>query len=320
MTMREFCFREAVISDPRYGIYPGSRSIDEHIKRGIVVLDKPKGPTSHQVTGWLKDILDLDKAGHSGTLDPKVTGVLVVALEKSTKVMPLLSGLDKEYVAVMVLHEEVDEDRLEDVLDGFRGEITQIPPKKSAVKREERKREVKGLSILENHGKKVLLKIRCEAGTYIRKLVHDIGEELGCGAHMKELRRTAVGPFTEEGALKLQTVTDDLVFYLEEENDDIMGDILPVETVAELSRCIVVKDTAVEALCSGADLGVGGVSAAEENINEGEMVSLLSGKGELVAVAESMMDTDSICDSNKGKAASLANVIMERGTYPKAWK
>ncbi len=316
---REFKFREAVVSDPRFGKYPGSRSVEEMIERGIVVLDKPKGPTSHQVTGWVKDIFSIDRAGHTGTLDPKVTGVLVIGLSKSTKAMPVLSNLDKEYVAVVVLHEEVGEQEVEEVLERFRGKIKQVPPKKSAVKRKERTREVKELELIEKNGKDLLLRINCEAGTYIRKLAHNIGEELGCGAHMKELRRTSVGPFTEEKAVKLQTLKDDYVFFEEGKNENIREDLLPVEVAADSSPCVVVKDTAVEALCNGADLGVGGVSAVEKSIKTGDKVSILSGKGELVAVGESEMDAKEIYGSKTGKAASLINVMMERGTYPKGW-
>lgn len=318
--MRKFRFNEAVISDSRYGKYPGSRSLEKLKERGIVVLDKPGGPTSHQVTGWLKDILDVEKAGHTGTLDPKVTGVLVVALEKATKAMPLLKGLDKEYMAVMALHDDVDNQELEDVAGKFRGRIKQTPPKKSAVKRKEREREVKKLDIVERKDRMVLMEIGCEAGTYIRKLVHDMGEELGCGAHMKELRRTAVGPFVEGESVKLQTIKDDYVFFEDGENERIREDIRPVEIVADLSKCIVVKDTAVEALCNGADLGPGGVAAVEKGIESGDKVSMLSGKGELIAVGKAEGSTGDIFDGKGDKAASLINVVMERGTYPKAWK
>ncbi|MFP4116640.1 MAG: RNA-guided pseudouridylation complex pseudouridine synthase subunit Cbf5 [Candidatus Aenigmatarchaeota archaeon] len=316
---REFKFKEAVVSDARFGNYPSSRDTKEMIQRGVVVLDKPKGPTSHQVTGWVKDIFGIDKAGHTGTLDPKVTGVLLIALSKSTKAMPVLNKLDKEYVAVVVLHEESEKEEVEEVLNSFRGEVKQVPPKKSAVKRRERTREIKNLELLEKTGKDLLLKINCEAGTYIRKLAHNIGEELGCGAHMKELRRTAVGPFTEQKAVKLQTLKDDYVFFKEDENENIRKDILPAEVCADVSPCIVVKDTAIEALCNGADLGVGGVSAVERSIEAGDKLSILSGKGELVAVGEAEMDAKKIYQKKNGKAASLINVMMERGTYPKGW-
>lgn len=317
---REFFVKEREVSDPRYGNYPGTREFEGLLERGLVLIDKPGGPTSHQVTAWVKDILGVEKAGHSGTLDPKTSGVLLIALQKSTKVMPVLKDLDKEYVTVVTLHEDIEEKRMKENLDKFRGEIAQIPPKKSAVKREERKREIKELELLEKDGRNVLLRIKCEAGTYIRKLAHDLGDELECGAHMKELRRTRIGPFTEEETTSLGDLKDNFVFYQEGESDRIKKLIFPVEKVADLSKVLVVKDTAVEAICNGAPLGVGGISRVEKGIEEGEIISLLSGKGELIAIGEAEMSAEEMDESKEGKAVSLINVIMERGTYPKAWK
>ncbi|MFB6089098.1 MAG: RNA-guided pseudouridylation complex pseudouridine synthase subunit Cbf5, partial [Candidatus Aenigmatarchaeota archaeon] len=193
--MKEAIVKSEEVSDPRFGEYPGARKIEELIENGIVVIDKPSGPTSHQVTSWVRDMLGLKKAGHSGTLDPKTTGVLVIALEKATKIMEALMGLDKEYVSIMHLHKNVSDKKLRVILDNFEGEILQKPPVKSSVKREERIREVHCIDILDRDGKDVLMRVNCEAGTYIRKLIHDVGEKIG-GAHMKELRRTKVGPFT----------------------------------------------------------------------------------------------------------------------------
>lgn len=317
---REFLTKEEVLSDPRYGTYPGARDLKEKLQRGILILDKPKGPTSHQTTAWVKDILDLDKAGHSGTLDPKTSGVLLVALKKSTKTMPVLKGLDKEYVATMTLHDEASDDVLEETLQKFRGKIKQVPPKKSAVKREERTREVYKLKVLDRMESDVLLRIKCEAGTYVRKIIHDLGEEMGCKAHMKELRRTAVGPFGEEESVKLQDIKDSYVFYEDGKSREIEEYVLPVEVVADLSKAVVVKDTAVESVCNGAPLGVGGIAKLEKDIEEGDAVSLLSGKGELVALGEAEMSSENMYERNGGKAASLINVIMDRGTYPKGWK
>lgn len=316
----KFLIKSEEVSNPRHGEYPGARNLEELLKRGVVLVDKPRGPTSHQVAAWVKEILGIEKAGHSGTLDPKASGLLLVALEKATKAMPVLKDLDKEYVAAVALHGDVEDGELKKVLRNFRGEITQVPPKKSAVKREERAREVYELEVLDRKDRDVLLKIKCEAGTYIRKLAHDLGEELDHGAHMKELRRVGIGPFGEGEAAKLQDIRDEYVFYQEGKSKGIKEFILPVEIVADLSKTVVVKDTAVEALCNGAPLGVGGVSRLEEGIEEGELVSLLSGKGELIALGKAEMGSKEMHGKGKGKAASLVNVIMERGTYPKGWK
>lgn len=316
----DFLIRSGEVSDPRFGEYPGARDIDEMIKKGLVLVDKPSGPTSHQVAAWVKDILEVKKAGHTGTLDPKVTGLLLIALDKSNKVMPVLKGLDKEYIALMRLHGDVAREKITEVLEDFRGEIKQIPPKKSAVKREERIREIKELELLEKDDRNVLLDVQCEAGTYIRKLVHDMGKELGVRAHMEDLRRTSIGPFTEDRAVKLQTLKDAYVFYREDKSDLVLDMIMPVEMAADLSKTVVIKDTAVAAVCHGAPLGVGGISRIEQDIEKGDSVTVLSLKGELVAVGEAGMSSDEMYGQSSGKAVSTKNVVMKRGIYPKGWE
>lgn len=316
---KEFITLSNEVSDSRYGKYPSTRNLEETIKRGIIFLDKPSGPTSHQVISWVKRILDVDKAGHSGTLDPKTTGFLLVALGKSTKIMPVVKDLDKEYVAVMRLHADVDYNELEAVVSNNIGVIKQVPPKKSAVKREERKRKIMEMQILEKKNEDVLLRVRCEAGTYIRKLIHDMGQELGVGAHMSELRRTAVGPYVEEDMVDFYQLKDSYEFYKEGINDQIFSMVRPVETVADLTGTIIVKDTAVESICNGAPLGIGGIARLQKNIDKGDIVSLLSLKGELIAIGVAAMDSYEMAKNRGDKAVSLKNVIMERGTYPRGW-
>ncbi|MFB6075563.1 MAG: RNA-guided pseudouridylation complex pseudouridine synthase subunit Cbf5 [Candidatus Aenigmatarchaeota archaeon] len=317
--MEEVLVKSEEVSDPRFGEYPGARKIEELIENGIVVIDKPSGPTSHQVTSWVRDMLKLKKAGHSGTLDPKTTGVLVIALEKATKIMKALMGLDKEYISIMHLHKNVPDKKLQITLDNFEGEILQKPPVKSSVKREERIREVHGIDILDRDGNDVLIRVKCEAGTYIRKLIHDAGEQIG-GAHMKELRRTKVGPFTEDMSYKLQDLKDSYVLWKKNGNDSIRSLIGPVESGAEHLRWILVKDTAIDSICHGAPLGVGGVSKLHSNIEKGDMVQISSLKGELIAIGKAEMDSQEIFESGKGKAAELERVIMNRNTYPSSWK
>lgn len=316
----EFITLSNEISDPRFGKYPSDRSIDDYINRGIIFLDKPSGPTSHQVTSWVKDILGVDKAGHSGTLDPKTTGFLLIALGKSTKAMPLLKDMDKEYVTVMELHDSVDAAEFMDVVDDYTGEIKQVPPKKSAVKRRERVREVKEMEVLDWQGSEVLLRVRCEAGTYIRKLIHDMGQDLDVGAHMSDLRRTSVGPYSEDMLVDLYELKDSYEFYREDVNDDIFSVVKPVEIIADICKSVIVKDTAVGSICNGAPLGVGGISRLENDINPGELVSILSLKGELIAIGEAEMSSDEMVDNSSGKAVSLKNVFMSRDTYPNSWR
>lgn len=203
-------------TDPNYGKNPNERTIEELIRGSVIIVDKHSGPTSHQVTAWVKDIFGVKKCGHSGTLDPAVTGVLPIALENATKAMPALMGLEKEYVGVMHLHKQVEEKLLREAVMKFVGKIIQVPPVKSAVARRPREREIKFFDILEIDGKEVLFNVECEAGTYIRKLIHDIGEELKTGAHMSELRRIKAGNFTEEQSHSLVFVKDSYEFWKEE--------------------------------------------------------------------------------------------------------
>ena len=308
------------ITNPDLGIYPGSRSVDELIENGIVFIDKPSGPTSHQVASWVKNILSIKKVGHSGTLDPKVTGILVVTLGKATKIIPALMGLDKEYVAVMQLHEDVETEKIKKVLERFTGEIVQVPPKRSAVKRRKRKRKIYELKFLEKKGLNVLLRIKCQSGTYVRKLIHDMGKEIGKGAHMKELRRVKVGPFDESIAITLQQLKDSFVFWKENKDEKIREIIKPVEFGVEHLKKIWVRDSAVNALCNGAPLAVGGICRLDEGIKESELIAIFTLKGELIALAYALMTSEEIKKVKHGLAARIDRVIMEKNIYPRMWK
>lgn len=319
MRLDKFLVKSEEISNPNYGNYPGGRPIEELINKGIIILDKPSGPSSHQVTAWVKKILGINKAGHSGTIDPKVTGVLVITLGKACKIMPVLMEMDKEYMGLMELHKEVDGRKLEKIIKEFEGEIEQVPPKKSAVKRRKRTRKIYKIKILERNRRRVLLDIKCQKGTYIRKLIHDIGERIGSGAHMKELRRIKVGYFDEKESVNLQDLKDSFVEWKEGKNERIRNYIKPVEFGIEHLKKIIVKDSAVGALANGAPLGVGGVSRIEEGIKKGGKIAILTEKGELVALGNSGMSSEKILKSGKGTAAKIDSVLIKRDLYPKMW-
>ncbi|MEM4398012.1 MAG: RNA-guided pseudouridylation complex pseudouridine synthase subunit Cbf5 [Candidatus Woesearchaeota archaeon] len=166
---RSVLIRKISETSEKFGCYPENRKIEEHIKLGIVNIDKPQGPTSHQVSAYVQKILNINKSGHAGTLDPNVTGVLPIALEKSTKIVQTLLLAGKEYVCLMHFHKKVEEYDLYKVLDKFTGKINQLPPVKSAVKRQLREREIYYIEVLEIKDQDVLFKVGCQAGTYIRK-------------------------------------------------------------------------------------------------------------------------------------------------------
>ena len=211
-----FYVKEEGETDERYGCNPFKRPIQDYIRKGFVCIDKPMGPSSHEVVVWVRKILEVNKTGHTGTLDPRVTGVLPIMIEQATKLVQILQGSEKEYVCLMRLHGNVKREKIEEVMKMFEGKIYQRPPLKSAVKKRLRVREVKKIEILEIEGRDVLFKVITEAGTYIRKLCIDIGEVLGCGANMQELRRTRTGIFTEDMSYTLQDLLEQrakLAFY-----------------------------------------------------------------------------------------------------------
>jgi H/ACA ribonucleoprotein complex subunit 4 len=309
-------------TDPNYGNFPDERPLEDHIKRGIINLDKPSGPTSHEIDSWVKRILGVEKTGHGGTLDPKVTGVLPIGIDYATRAIQMLLGADKEYVCLMHLHEEISEAEIREILKEFQGKIFQTPPLKSAVKREMRVRNIYYVNILEIDGQDVLFKIGCEGGTYIRKYCHDVGEALGIGAHMAELRRTKSGPFTEDETLTtLQDVTDAYHIWKEEGDESFLRDcILPMELAVKHLPKIIIRDSAVDAICHGADLAAGGIVSLDDKIKENDTVAIMTLKGELVAAGESLKTSKEIYKANKGIVIDVKKVFMEPGTYPKMWK
>ena len=211
---------------------------------GFLNIDKPSGPTSFQVCEAAGKILN-QTTGHAGTLDPKVTGVLPIAVGKATKLLMFLPS-DKEYVGVMHVNEDIDIKKLEKIIKSkFIGKIKQIPPKKSAVKREEREREVHEFKILEKEGNDVLFSVRCQAGTYIRKLVHDLGEEIG-GAHMLELRRTKAGMFEEKDSITLFELSDSVKV------DNLK--LTPIEVLENFMPRIDIKPEFIEKMYNGSPL------------------------------------------------------------------
>ncbi len=264
------------------------------LHNSLIVIDKPAGPTSHQVSGFVKKILHLDKAGHSGTLDPNVTGVLPVALGIGTKIIQALLNAGKEYVCLMHVHDDLDESQLKEAIMSFQGKIKQLPPVRSAVKRQERFRTIYYIDILEIKGRDVLFKVGCQAGTYIRKLCSDIGLKLGCGAHMAELRRTEAGPFSESKAITLQDLADAYHEYKENQNEKPLRNILiPLENCIDHLPKIWVKDSSVETLCKGAQLKMPGIVKIHSGIKRGDMVALLTMNNELLLLGESKIDTTS---------------------------
>ena len=311
---RKVFVKKEVEIDANLGKYPKDRSVEELLSYGIVNINKSAGPTSHQIVDFVKSSLEIKKAGHSGTLDPGVTGVLPIALEKATRITNVLLKAGKEYVGLMYLHKDVDEERLNEVIKEFVGEVEQLPPLRSAVKREKRKRNVYYFKILEKKGRNVLFKVGCEAGTYIRRICDDIGKKLGTGAHMKELIRTKVAGFTNENWCSLQDLSDAFVLYKGGNEREIRKLIFNVEKAVEFLPKIWVVDSAVDSICHGANLNVPGISKLNE-FNEKEITALMTLKDELIGLGETRMNSKDVLEKEKGMAVKTSKVFMERKVY-----
>jgi H/ACA ribonucleoprotein complex subunit 4 len=320
---RETIIRAEDVTDPKYGNKPSDRPAEEYIRHGVINLDKTAGPTRHEVAAWVKKMMHLERIGHGGTLDPKVTGILPITLEESTRIVQALLYSGKEYVCVMKLHGNPEEQRIRNVLTEFEDLIYQRPPLRSSVKRQLRTRRIYYIDFFEINGRNVLFKVGCEGGTYIRKLCYDIGEILGVGAHMQELRRTRSGPFVENSE-DIVTLHDVAYWFSEwEQQKDpkfLHKFIQPMEKALDLMPKIVVRDSAVDALCHGANLTAPGVLSVETGIEKDSPIAVLTQKGEAVALAKALTSTEEISNLKHGTVATLMRVLMPRGTYPKVWK
>ncbi len=315
---REFIIKKEYVTSAKFGKRPEERTTEEIIHYGIINIDKPAGPTSHQISGYTRDIMQVPKAGHSGTLDPGVTGVLPTGLDKATRIMQWLLTAGKEYVCLMHLHEEVPKDKIIYSMKKFTGTLKQLPPVKSAVKRQIRERTVYYIEVLDIDGKDVLFKFGCQAGTYVRKWVHDFGQSININAHMVELRRTKAGPFTENNLTTLQELTDAYYYYKKENKDKKLRKIImtPEFAVSHL-RKIYVMDTTVNSLCHGASLKIPGVVKFETGIEKEEIVGVFTLKEELVLVGKTAMTSEEIMKAERGMVVKTEQVFMEPNLYPK---
>ncbi|MFB6254482.1 MAG: RNA-guided pseudouridylation complex pseudouridine synthase subunit Cbf5 [Halobacteriaceae archaeon] len=252
---------------------PDVRTLEELKSFGVINLDKPPGPTSHQVSTWIRELTESQKAAHAGTLDPKVTGCLPVFLNRATRVIPALQTSVKTYIAVLEVHKSIPPN-FESIIQEFEGEIYQKPPQKSAVKRELRTREIHNIDILETQQRKILLQIRCASGTYIRKLCHDIGLVLGTGAHMGDLRRIETTPFDDRDLSTLHEVADGMAEYRQNDNADWIRDVLePGETALSHLPSITIAPSAAQEVANGAPVYSPGIIDIEGDPNSNSLVA-----------------------------------------------
>ena len=249
-----------------------------------------------------------------------VTGVLPLALEDATKTIQAFLLTGKEYVCLMALHGEVEEKKIQAVLEEFVGDILQRPPVRAAVRRDVRKRRIYYIRDVEIDGREVLFRVGCQAGTYIRKLVYDVGEVLGVGAHMRELRRTRAGSFTEEESFSLYDLMQLSEANPKEREMLTRRMVKPMESAFEYVPRIYIRDSAVSSICHGAELAVPGIVRLSEGIVPKMSIALFTLKDELVALSKALMSSEEMMKADHGLAAKTVRVIMPTETYPRLWK
>ncbi|XP_043697698.1 H/ACA ribonucleoprotein complex subunit 4-like [Telopea speciosissima] len=306
------------------GYSPLKRPLHEYIKYGVLNLDKPANPSSHEVVAWIKRILHVEKTGHSGTLDPKVTGNLIVCIDRATRLVKSQQGAGKEYVCIARLHSAVpDVAKVARALETLTGAVFQRPPLISAVKRQLRIRTIYESKLLEYDADKhlVVFWISCEAGTYVRTLCVHLGLLLGVGGHMQELRRVRSGILGEKDNMVTMHDVMDAQWVYENYRDEtyLRRVIMPLEVVLTSYKRLVVKDSAVNAICYGAKFMIPGLLRFENDIEVGEEVVLMTTKGEAIALGIAEMTTAVMATCDHGVVAKIKRVVMDRDTYPRKW-
>lgn len=308
------------------GCTPLKRDLKSYVSSGVINLDKPSNPSSHEVVAWLKRILRVDRTGHSGTLDPKVTGCLIVCIDRATRLVKSQQGAGKEYVAVLRLHDKLPGGRaqLARALETLTGALFQRPPLISAVKRQLRIRTIHESKLIEfdNDRQLAVFWVSCEAGTYIRTLCVHLGLLLGVGGHMQELRRVRSGAMKEDDGnmVTLHDCLDAQYLYDNQRDESYLRTVIqPLETLLTTYKRIVVKDSAVNAVCYGAKLMIPGLLRYEAGIEVYEEVVLMTTKGEAIALAIAQMSTVELSSCDHGVVAKVKRCIMERDLYPRRW-
>eukprot|EP00197_Chlamydomonas_leiostraca_P010592 CAMPEP_0202867364 /NCGR_PEP_ID=MMETSP1391-20130828/9271_1 /ASSEMBLY_ACC=CAM_ASM_000867 /TAXON_ID=1034604 /ORGANISM="Chlamydomonas leiostraca, Strain SAG 11-49" /LENGTH=503 /DNA_ID=CAMNT_0049547405 /DNA_START=128 /DNA_END=1639 /DNA_ORIENTATION=+ len=307
------------------GNTPLKRPLKEYMSYGCINLDKPANPSSHEVVAWIKRMLRVEKTGHSGTLDPKVTGNLIVCIDRATRLVKAQQGAGKEYVCIARFHGKVEggKARVAKALETLTGALFQRPPLISAVKRQLRVRTIYQTKLYEYDEDRHLAVfwLSCEAGTYVRTMCVHLGLLLGVGGHMQELRRVRSGIMGEKDNMVTMHDVLDAMWLYDNFKDEayLRRSIMPLEVLLTSFKRVVVKDSAVNAICYGAKLMVPGLLRFDNGIEVDDEVVLMTTKGEAVAVGIAQMTTSVMATVDHGCVAKIKRVIMERDTYPRRW-
>lgn len=307
-----------------YGASPLQRNITDYIRSGYINLDKPSNPSSHEVVAWIKRILGVEKTGHSGTLDPKTSGCLIVCIERATRLVKSQQSAGKEYISIFKLHETVEsKEKILKAVEVFKCAQFQRPPLISAVKRQLRIRTIYDCKLLDYDEEKNIGIVwwKCEAGTYIRTICVHLGLLLGVGGQMIELRRNRSGYISEhDGLSTMHDVLDAKWLYDNHRDESYLRKVIkPLEGLLIRHKRIVMKDSAVNAVCYGAKIMLPGVLKYEDGIELDEEIVIMTTKGEAICIANAMMTTSTIASCDHGFVAKIKRVVMDRDTYPRKW-
>jgi H/ACA ribonucleoprotein complex subunit 4 len=302
------------------GGHPDSRSVEQRLASGFILLDKPAGPTSHQVASWVRDLFGLERLGHGGTLDPFATGVLPLLAGKSMKVTKKILTHKKTYIAIFRCAEEPDDASLKTAMSRLIGRVYNVPPEISAVKVQVRTRKISNFEIIERNGNDILTRIDCEAGTYVRTMARDLGLMLGYKVELKELRREKSGRFELSKCVTLQEVAD--AYWLWKECDKpeaLLKMIHPVEKLVLDLPAAHVKDSAAAAIAHGAPLLRPGIVDVDGGISSGKEIAIFTLKDELVGIVKLTVDTNQLPNMDSGEVARPSMVLLEQDLYPRRW-
>jgi len=307
-------------TDDAIGTYPDRRTIEQRLESGFFLLDKGAGPTSHQVAAWVRDMLELPRLGHGGTLDPFATGVLPLMAGKAMRLTKQILEQNKTYIAVFQFKNEVEQEALDAVMNQLTGRIYNVPPEISAVRVQVRTRKIHDFSLLDQSSKHIVARIRCEAGTYIRTMARDMGLLLDQPVELRELRREDSGRFSLDDCVELHEIADAIWLWKEcNEGEALLRMLHPTEKLLAGLPRIVVKDSAVAALAHGAPLLRPGLVSIPDDLSSGQNVLVTSIKGEAVCFVKVNTDSESISKMEKGEIARPSAVLMNDDVYPRRW-
>ena len=311
---------DAASTDDAIGTYPDQKTIEQRLESGFFLLDKGAGPTSHQVAAWVRDMLELPRLGHGGTLDPFATGVLPLMSGKAMRLTKQILEHDKTYIAVFQFKNDVKQNALDAVMEQLTGRIYNVPPEISAVRVQVRTRKIHDFSLLNQSSKRIVARIRCEAGTYIRTMARDMGLLLDQPVELKELRREDSGRFTLDDCVQLHEIADAVWLWKEcNESEALLRMLHPTEKLLAGLPRIVVKDSAVAALAHGAPLLRPGIVSIPSDLTSGQNVLVTSMKGEAVCFVKVNCDSETITNMEKGEIARPSAVLMNDDVYPRRW-